>query len=87
MSNTAVNTLSRWSGEICAALAGSLITLSLAPFDYWPLGIIALALLLPLLSKVSVKRGALRGFIFGLGAFGTGASWVYVSIHIHGNAP
>jgi apolipoprotein N-acyltransferase len=87
MSNTAVNTLSRWSGEICAALAGSLITLSLAPFDYWPLGIIALALLLPLLSKVSVKRGAMRGFIFGLGAFGTGASWVYVSIHIHGNAP
>ena len=87
MSNAAVNTLSRWPGEICAAVAGSLITLSLAPFDYWPLGIFALALLLPLLSKISINRGTLRGFIFGLGAFGTGASWVYVSIHTHGNAP
>ena len=81
------NSLSRWPGEICAALAGSLITLSLAPFDYWPLGIVALALLLPLLSNISVNRGSLRGFIFGLGAFSTGASWVYVSIHVHGNAP
>jgi apolipoprotein N-acyltransferase len=87
MSSAAANTLLRWPGELCAALAGSLITLSLAPFDYWPLGIAALALLLPLLSNVSVNRGGLRGFIFGLGAFGTGASWVYVSIHIHGNAP
>jgi apolipoprotein N-acyltransferase len=87
MSSAAANILLRWPGEIGSALAGSLITWSLAPFDYWPLGIAALVLLLPLLSKVSDKRGALRGFIFGLGAFGTGASWVYVSIHIHGNAP
>ncbi|MFT6311256.1 MAG: apolipoprotein N-acyltransferase, partial [Porticoccus sp.] len=81
MSSAAANILLRWPGEIGSALAGSLITWSLAPFDYWPLGIAALVLLLPLLSKVSDKRGALRGFIFGLGAFGTGASWVYVSIH------
>lgn len=30
---------------------------------------------------------AALGFLFGLGKYGVGASWVYVSIHEHGGAP
>src|SRR5690554_7169412 len=27
------------------------------------------------------------GWLLGLGLFGSGASWIYVSIHVHGYAP
>ncbi len=32
-------------------------------------------------------RAAWRGFLFGLGMFGAGVSWVYVSLHNYGNMP
>lgn len=32
-------------------------------------------------------RNAWRGFLFGLGMFGVGVSWVYVSMHNYGNMP
>ena len=32
-------------------------------------------------------RGLLAGWLFGVGKYGIGASWIYVSIHVHGNAP
>lgn len=74
------------SGDLIAALSGALITLSLAPFDYWPLGIFALALLHRLLDRLSPARAAWRGWCFGAGLFVSGASWLYVSIHDFGGA-
>jgi len=62
-------------------LAGALVTLSLAPFDVWPLGIIASGLLALSLQNLSPKQTLRRAFTFGLGLFGTGTSWVYISIH------
>ena len=67
-------------------LAGALITLSLAPFDLWPAGILSCALYAWLLSTCSPAQGLWRGWLFGLGLFGTGVSWIYVSIHVHGGA-
>ncbi len=32
-------------------------------------------------------RAAWRGFLYGLGLFGAGVSWVYVSLHHYGNMP
>jgi apolipoprotein N-acyltransferase len=64
--------------------AGALLPLSLAPFDYrWfaPLPLIACLLLL---QHQPLSQCRLRSFLFGLGYFGTGASWVYVSIHDYG---
>ena len=46
-----------------------------------------MALLAWLLSDISPKQAALRGWFFGFGLFGCGSSWVYVSIHVHGDAP
>lgn len=72
------------AGHLLAALAGGLITLSLAPFDLWPLGILCCALLAWLLEPLTAKQAALRGWFFGFGLFGSGISWVYVSIHTYG---
>ena len=72
---------------LLAPLAGALVTLSLAPFDAWPAGILSCALYAWLLCACSERQALWRGWLFGLGLFGTGASWVYVSIHVHGSAP
>jgi len=71
---------------LLAPLAGALVTLSLAPFDIWPAGILSCALYAWLLSTCTPGQGLWRGWLYGLGLFGTGVSWVYVSIHDHGNA-
>jgi apolipoprotein N-acyltransferase len=77
------------SGAALASLAaGAASTLAFAPFGAWWLAPFALAALLALLSRVaSPLRAALVGFAFGLGSFGTGVSWVYVSLHVHGSMP
>ena len=79
--------LAGWRGDICALLGGGLLTLSLAPFDWWPLGILSAALLAWLLRWQSAGSGFKRAIWFGLGLYGSGASWVYVSIHQFGMAP
>ena len=75
-----------WTGHLLALIAGTLITLSLAPFDYWPLGIVSLIALHLLLDDLSPRQAAWRGWWFGVGLFGTGISWIYVSIHDYGAA-
>jgi apolipoprotein N-acyltransferase len=76
----------RWPGNLVSALAGTLITLSLAPFDFWPAGIAGLLLLQRLLNFTDAKQSAQRGWWFGAGLFLSGASWLYVSIHDFGAA-
>ncbi|NQX90108.1 MAG: apolipoprotein N-acyltransferase [Halioglobus sp.] len=63
-----------------------MVTLSLAPFNLWALGILSCAALAWLLSTCSPAQGLWRGWLYGLGLFGSGVSWIYVSIHVHGNA-
>lgn len=72
--------------DLCAPVAGLLLTLSFAPFDHSGLALLALALLFACWQSVSAKRAALRGYLFGLGAFGSGVSWVYISMHDFGGA-
>jgi len=67
-------------------LAGALLTLSFAPFGLWPAGIAGCALFGYFLCTCSTGAAIWRGWLFGLGLFGTGASWVYVSIHVYGQA-
>lgn len=72
--------------DLCAPIAGLLLTLSFAPFDYSSLALLALAFLFACWQDISAKRAALRGYLFGLGAFGSGVSWVYISMHDFGGA-
>ncbi len=76
----------RWHPAI-VLLAGAGLVLSFAPFAYYPLAIIFTAILFYFWSKVTPARAAWLGFVFGLGQFGAGASWVYVSIHEFGFMP
>ncbi len=72
--------------SLLAALGcGALLPLTLAPFDWWPLGLVSIGGWFWLLNRSAAPAWAL-GFAYGLGKFGVGVSWVYVSIHTYGNA-
>jgi len=71
-------------GNILALLAGAMLTLAFAPFSLFPLAILSVALLLGLWLTVTPKEAFLRGFLYGLGLFGTGVYWVFISIHTYG---
>ncbi len=71
-----------------ALLAGCLFPLSFSPFGLWPLSLITIGLLALVVSPhpVSIRRGSLRFYLFALGMYGVGVSWIYNSIHDYGNA-
>jgi apolipoprotein N-acyltransferase len=75
------------TGELIALVSGILFTLAFAPFDLPYLAVIALCLVFASWQQVSCKRAMLRAYLFGLGSFGLGVSWVYVSIHDYGHVP
>ncbi len=74
----------------CAAAfaAGAASVPAFSPWGLSPLAIVALALLVELWFRHdSPRAGLLIGFCFGLGLFGAGVSWVYVSMHRFGGMP
>jgi len=63
------------------------MTLGFAPFGYWPLVLVSLAVLAWSFNQnLPLKYIFLRGLLFGLGFFGSGVSWIYISIHHYGGA-
>jgi apolipoprotein N-acyltransferase len=69
-----------------AVLAGLLLPLSLAPFDFWWSALVSIVLLLAVTSGASFKQALIRWYLFGIGQYLLGASWVFVSINTHGGA-
>lgn len=59
----------------------------MAPYNIWPLALIAVVLFALAIQNASTGLASLRGWLMASGLFLSGASWVYVSIHEHGNAP
>lgn len=82
-----MNRCYRWRWEILAPLAGVCSTLAFAPYNYSYLLVFALATVFLSWLNCSPARAALRGFFYGLGLFGSGISWVYISLHDYGGAP
>jgi apolipoprotein N-acyltransferase len=82
----AARALSGWPPTL-ALIAGALLPLAFAPFDFWPLAILCPAVLMGLWSGASARRAALLGFAFGAGTFGAGTWWLYISIRGFGGAP
>ncbi len=73
-------------GALALALgAGAIFPLGLAPFDVWPAALLAIGALFWALSRQSA-RPVLLGWLFGVGKYGVGTSWIYVSIHVYGDA-
>ena len=65
-------------------MAGALTPLAFAPYGLWPLAFLTPAVLLLTWRRATPRRAALRGYLFGLGLFALGTSWVYVSMHRFG---
>lgn len=74
----------RLSRDGAALVAGALLPLAFAPFGLWPLAILSLGVLYLVWQTDSPGRAAWRGWLFGLGMFGVGVSWVQISIHQFG---
>lgn len=66
-------------------LAGALAVAGFAPLGVWPLPVLSLAVLFSLLARTaSLRAGFLIGFVWGLGFFIAGVSWVFVSLSVYG---
>ena len=61
-------------------LTGALMPLAFAPFDIYPIAFIGPAILFFLWLDQPVKVAFQRGYFFGMGMFGLGVPWVYVSM-------
>lgn len=75
------------AGDAAALVAGAALPLAFAPFGLFPLAYLAPAVLFLLWRECAAARAAWRGWLFGLGMFGVGVSWVYVSLHDFGHMP
>lgn len=71
---------------IAALLLGAASVLGFAPFTWWWLPLLTLAGLFELWRRAP-ERSVMLGWIFGLGYFGAGVSWIYISLHTYGEMP
>jgi apolipoprotein N-acyltransferase len=75
------------ASKIAAFLLGAVTVAGFAPFYLFPLPVLTLAWLIHRCVRQSPRNAALTGWIFSLGFFLTGVSWVYVSLHNFGGMP
>jgi len=68
-------------------LAGLSLVLAYAPFSQWWIMLIVLPLFYNSINGSSVKTATKQGFIFALGWFVSGISWIHVSIDTFGGLP
>jgi len=73
--------------DLLVFIAGALLTLAFAPFGGWPLAILLPVVLLWSWDNATPRRAVWRGGLFGLGLFGFGIYWIFISLHDYGNAP
>lgn len=74
---------------LIAFFSGCLLPLAFAPVNFYPLAVFLPSILFFLFYRALINNAAANqivktGFLFGLGLFGTGVSWVYVAIHDFG---
>ncbi len=74
--------------SLLAALAGASTVFAFAPYGWWPLQIIALALLFLLAQQAeSPSRAFMIGWSFSTASIAAGTHWLYVSMHHYGGMP
>jgi len=70
-----------------AAGAGALLGCAYAPFGWWPLAVLCPAVLIWLWQGATPRQAAWLGFWFNAATFAAGTYWLYISIHLFGQAP
>ena len=73
--------------NVLILFAGTAGVLAFSPFKLWWMSVVSLSLLLCLSAQANHKKGFKTGFIYGLGFFGLGTSWVFNSFADFGDAP
>ncbi len=74
------------SGNLVALVAGALLPFAFAPYHLYPLAVLSPAILFASWLTLSPAQAFIRGWVFGLGMFGVGISWIFVSINRYGAA-
>lgn len=72
--------------NLLTVVAGMLSALAFAPFNVAYFALISLFILFLSWDRIPPKKALLRGYLFGLGLFGVGVSWVFISVHDYGGA-
>ncbi|MGD9888568.1 MAG: apolipoprotein N-acyltransferase [Halothiobacillaceae bacterium] len=75
-----------WLARLLALLIGAALPLAFAPFDLWIIAPLSLAGLFLLWRDATPREAGILGYTFGLGMFGVGTSWIFVSMHHFGEA-
>ena len=83
--------IGRWivdHSRLTALAAGPLAALGFAPYDLWPFALAALAAFVAVSAHApSAKSAAWCGWLFGLGHFTLGNSWIAVAFGYQANMP
>ena len=74
-----------WRNVALALLLGAGFPLGFAPYAWWPLSLLSAGGLF-LLIHGAQHRLLLLAWVYGVGKYLSGASWIYVSIYQYGNA-
>ncbi len=72
---------------LAAFCVGAILNLAFAPFEIWPVAILAPAALFALIRGLAPRRAGWMGAAFAAGLFSFGTYWLYTSIHKFGLAP
>ena len=73
--------------RLLALVSGAVSTLSYAPMEVWPLGLVCIATLFhTIFSADTFAEKLLRGFLFGVGKFSIGSHWILESLINHADA-
>jgi len=70
---------------LLSAVAGAATVLAFAPWGWWPIQILALALVFHMVLRAqSIRKSALIGWAYGFGCAICGLYWLFVSMHRYG---
>ena len=76
-----------WLARVSLFAVGALTMLSFAPANVWPLALVSAAIVIYTFRHSRPRQAAQLGFAYGAGLFLTGTYWLYISIHVFGQAP
>ncbi|MDE2353575.1 MAG: apolipoprotein N-acyltransferase, partial [Betaproteobacteria bacterium] len=73
---------------LIAAFAGGLAVAGFAPYGFWPAPVLSLTVLMLLWRRARGPWAAAElGFLWGMGCFVSGISWIEISLHDFGGMP
>ena len=64
-----------------------MLSTAFAPFSVFPLAVVCLVALFLMWDQATPRHAAWLGFAFGAGTFLAGTYWLYISVHVFGQAP